>query len=194
MKEQLMDYDIYMYLEDDILIPKSTIDYWLKYNVACQKDNKSLGFVRLEYSGSLKGYVKNSYYMTDILYPLKNKTLIEGESFIINDVNPYCGFWIYDKKTFFNFQKSKYYDASYVMKLLNCGVREAAAFGLNFDLSSKDVSLANKNGRSISSDIGYFDNIVIPCIDDKLHLDCKVYHLPNNYMALNRKIRFPYFS
>ena len=48
LKEQKNDYDIFMYIEDDILVPNKTIKYWLKYSGIVLNNKYNLGFVRIE--------------------------------------------------------------------------------------------------------------------------------------------------
>ena len=106
LKTQKDDYDIFMYLEDDILVPKETIMYWLKYNELCIEHQYNIGFLRIETSEK-----NNKQYITD-LYGEKMNTRIEifGETFCVNDKNPYCAFWIYNKNEFAKFVDSKFYD------------------------------------------------------------------------------------
>ena len=48
MFEQQFDYDYFMYVEDDILVPKQAIEYWLKYSPQMVQNKYNLGFVRIE--------------------------------------------------------------------------------------------------------------------------------------------------
>ena len=42
---QVDDYDIFMYIEDDMLVPTESINYWLKYKDMLLEQNYNLGFI-----------------------------------------------------------------------------------------------------------------------------------------------------
>ena len=48
LKQQKDDYDIFMYIEDDILVPCNAIKYWLKYNKDLIDIQYNLGFIKVE--------------------------------------------------------------------------------------------------------------------------------------------------
>ena len=156
LKKQKNDYDIFMYIEDDILVPNNTIKYWLKYSKKLIKNNYNLGFVRIEIKDDIE-------YITD----LPNKQLykiitLDNETYCVNNVNPYCAFWIYSKDEFNKFIDSPYYN---FMTTKYYGEREQSAIGLH--------GLGFK----------WYKDTLIPLIDDKLIEHCKIYHMPNNYIG-----------
>ena len=103
MKQQKDEYDIFMYIEDDILVPYKAIEYWLKYNEHLIDMNYNLGFVRIEVKN-------NEEYITDLMRQQFDTIIkLNGEDYCINNKNPYCAFWIYNKKEFNRFVDSKYY-------------------------------------------------------------------------------------
>ena len=57
-----------MYIEDDILVPWKTIQYWLEYNEKLISMNYNLGFVRIEVDNNIE-------YITD-LHGLQFDTII----------------------------------------------------------------------------------------------------------------------
>lgn len=152
--KQREDYDVFMYLEDDILVPKQAIEYWLHYSskLECKYN---LGFLRIETSNGLE-------YITDFERgsSLKKTTMICEKNFVVNDVNPYCAFWIYSKKDFALFLTTP---AWMYWTMKGIGIREASAFGM----------------------IKMFQT-VIPLVDDSLDPCCKIYHMPNNYIGSGR--------
>jgi len=167
LKNQKDDYDIFMYIEDDILVPKEAILYWLKYNEQLIARNYNLGFVRIEtlhdeeYITDLQ---KNEYLTKYLLFPRIGKadseetnvenvpnrkavlnvllqslcsTNSEGDLlspdelddlFVINDKNPYCAFWIYNKHEFHKYVNSELYNIQNIKGYL---FREASAIGLH---------------------------------------------------------------
>ncbi len=156
LKEQANDYDIYIYIEDDILIPFDAILYWLKYNKNLIINNYNLGFLRIETND-------NEEYVTDLpgqkLYSTIN---LDNIDYCINNVNPYCAMWIYSKEEFNTFVNSKYYD---INTIYGYGIREKSAIGLH--------GISNY----------WYKGTLIPLINNKLNSNCKIYHLPNNYVT-----------
>jgi len=162
LKKQKDDYDIFMYIEDDILVPHNTLEYWLKYNEKMIEMNYNIGFVRIEIDKN------NIEFMTDIHNVQFNKSIeLNGEKYCINDINPYCAFWIYNKKEFHKFVNSKYYNINNILRIGFYPIRESSAIGLH------------------GFGTNWYKNTIIPMKDGKLINDCKIYHMPNNYINNN---------
>ena len=163
LKEQRNDYDIFIYVEDDILIPTDAINYWLQYKDNLIKSNYNLGFVRIEVDNENKEYCSDICHSPDMrnLGYLTKKIVIEGQEYIINDKNPYCAFWIYDKQEFNNFINSKYYD---INNVTGYDIRAVVAIGLH------------------GVETNWYKGTIIPIKENQLIDECKVYHLPNNYV------------
>jgi hypothetical protein len=163
LKEQSNDYDIFIYVEDDILIPKETIKYWLQYKDIVIKNNFNLGFIRIEIDNKGDEYttdICHSLDMTNLGY-LTKQIVIDTDKYIINDKNPYCAFWIYDKQEFNNFINSKYYD---INNVTGYDIRAVVAIGLH------------------GVETKWYKGTIIPIKENQLVNECKVYHLPNNYV------------
>jgi hypothetical protein len=162
LQQQQNDYDIFMYIEDDILVPYKAIKYWLEYNEKLIEMNYNLGFVRIEVENNIE-------YITD-LYGTKLDTIINlnETKYCVNNKNPYCAFWIYNKNEFNKFVNSNYYD---IRNILNYDIREQSAIGLH------------------GSGTNWYKNTLIPINNNKLIEDCKIYHMPNNYV-LNKNTPF----
>lgn len=158
LKQQKNDYDIFMYIEDDILVPKEAIEYWLTYHEQALHDNYNLGFFRIE---------KNDYqeeFISDLYGEYLNRYIsLNNQLYCVNDKNPYCAFWIYNKQEFHRFVESKYYD----IRNLPDGyeIRESSAIGLH--------GIQNI----------WYRGTIIPIIKDQLHPSSRIYHLPNNYVC-----------
>ena len=166
IKEQMDDYDVFMYLEDDLGIPKETVNYWLRYKDLCLKHNYNLGFFRAEdHNGTLVS--------TDLPDEKRLNRIInlEGVEFAVNDVNPYCAFWIYDKEEFKKFCESKYFDPRELCSQdvseeqpLEYGVCELSAIGMH--------------GKGNI----WYEGTIIPVVNEQIHSDSKILHLPNNFL------------
>jgi len=153
--EQRNEYDIFMYIEDDILVPNKAIKYWLEYNEKLIEMNYNLGFLRIEVEN-------NNEYITDLYGEKFDTTINLNETkYCVNNKNPYCAFWIYNKNEFNNFVNSKYYN---INNISGYEIREQSAIGLH----------------GINTD--YYKNTLIPIVNNKLIEECKIYHMPNNYV------------
>jgi hypothetical protein len=156
LKKQKDDYDIFMYIEDDILVPMNALEYWLKYNEKMTVLGYNLGFVRIEIDDN------NTEFITDLPGVPFNTTIdLDNETFCVNNINPYCAFWIYNKKEFNRYVDSDYYNLNNIM---GYGIRESSAIGLH-GLNTK-----------------WYKDTLIPVKNGNLIDDCKIYHMPNNYI------------
>jgi hypothetical protein len=144
---------VFIYIEDDILVPNKAINYWLKYNEMLIDLNYNLGFVRIEVENGAE-------YITDIVNHLNTIIHLNDQPFCVNNAT-YCAFWVYNKCEFNKFVNHPYYDPNNVP---NYGTRERSAIGLH------------------GCGTIWYKNTVIPMINDKLIEECKIYHMPNNYV------------
>lgn len=159
LQQQKNEYDVFMYIEDDILVPYSAIKYWMKYNTLLKKVNGNVGFVRIEVDNDTE-------YITDLFGDkLETITYIGEQFYCVNNKNPYCAFWIYDKEDFHRFVNSAYYDLNHHVYSVY-GTREKSAIGLH-GIHTK-----------------WFSATLIPVVRNNTQLidDCKIYHMPNNYV------------
>jgi len=158
LRQQKDEYDIFMYIEDDILVPYKAIKYWLEYNEKLIEMKYNLGFVRIEVKN-------NDEYITD-LEGVKFDTIInlEDKTYCVNNKSTYCAFWIYNKNEFNKFVNSKYYDINNIDCFYSNMIREKSAIGLT-----------NVNG--------WYKNTIIPIINNNLIYNCRIYHMPNNYVT-----------
>jgi hypothetical protein len=162
LQQQRDEYDIFMYIEDDILVPYKAIKYWLKYSQGLLESNYNLGFVRIEVDNGIE-------YITDLYGEILDTFIdVNEQKYCVNNKNPYCAFWIYNKNEFNNFLNSKYYN---INNISGYNTREQSAIGLH------------------GINTNYYKNTLIPIVNNKLHEDCKIYHMPNNYV-LNKHTRF----
>jgi hypothetical protein len=159
IKSQHNDYDIFIYVEDDILIPKKAIEYWLQYKDIVLKHNYNLEFFRIEVDkNNIEYTIDNGTCLTESIDQHLTKTIyIDNELYILNDQNPYCAFWIYDKNEFNKYINSPYYNTFDKRQ-------ETMAFGLH------------------KPDIICYNGTIVPLQNNKLHKDCRVYHIPNKFI------------
>lgn len=168
MKTQKDIYDVFIYIEDDISVPFKAIQYWVRYNTKLIENNYNLGFVRIETNPNGVEYITDLWKTDDVTIkepqfegPIDTAIVLDGEMFALNSKNPYCAFWIYNKDEFHKFVNSKYYDINNIPRY---GIRESSSIGLH----------------GIGTE--WYKGTLIPLVGDKLSEECKIYHLPNNYV------------
>lgn len=155
LQEQRNDYDIFMYIEDDILVPYKAIQYWLQYNQFLLEMNYNVGFLRIEVEDGIE-------YITDLCGEVFDTCIeLHGKKYCVNNKNPYCAFWIYNKHEFNTFVDSTYYNMNTIS---GYGIREQSAIGLH------------------GIHTGYYKHTLIPVVNNTLIEECKIYHMPNNYV------------
>ncbi len=165
------DFDIQMYIEDDILFDANSFNYWLKYKDLCIANHFNLGFARVE-----EDEEKGKRYCSDIVKPINTIVDLEGQKFVLNDINPYYGFWIYDKKELKSFLQSK----EWRFKFTNYRVRERSAIGWHgFQMDRYKGTLIPVH---VSEDNNYISE-----------MDASVHHMPNNYIGHHTfcKVEYP---
>jgi len=170
VRKNIDQFDVQLCLEDDIAFTESSFAYWLKYKHICVKHGYNLGFLRTEVSKT------DELYMTDLTASPSRIVKLEGTKFILNDINPYCGFWIYDREELKKFVNSR----EWKFKFGGYGIREKSAVGWH------GIGMTRYKGT------------IIPLVqNDKARYETDpssaVRHLPNNYIgdAMFCKIRFP---
>lgn len=115
-------YDVYMYLEDDILFTDINFEYWKKYHSICNNNGWYLGFLRKELNQN------GEWVSTDVIKHLNDKINLNNITFTNNNNNVYSGFWIADKNEFSEFSQKSCFDLK--TKPFGYDYREAAAIGL----------------------------------------------------------------
>ena len=160
MEKQKNNYEYFMYLEHDIKFTESNLQYWLKHHNNLAHKNFHLGFLIYE-----QNHNDNNKYSIHIIKKLKNYVTLNNQKYLVNDWDNYCCFWLYDKKQFNSFIKTKWWN--FEKKLTNFrhnyGLTERSALGYH------------------AFNIGYFKATLIPELKDEPDPDCKIEHLTNNY-------------
>jgi hypothetical protein len=154
LEKQVDLYDIFIYIEDDILIYKDTLDYWLKYKDICIKNNFNLGFLRVEYKNN------ETYWVDSPNVKIRHKIILDNMEYAVNIVQPYCASWIYDKNEFIRWKNSNYWNIENIRSLGQQYIREVSAIGF--------------------SNEGY-SRTIIPIVSNRLHENCIVYHQDDKF-------------
>jgi hypothetical protein len=171
MASQKNDYDVFIYSEDDILIYKEALDYWIANNNVSD-DGYNLGFLRIEFD-ERSMLMKNGrpcdttkMYLTDVISRFSPYTFfLRGNEYLINNRNPYCAFWIYSKSEFNKFVNSQYYD---IKNIEGYGVSESSAVGLH-GMKTK-----------------FYKNTILSISNGAIDTKCVIFHQPNNFLRASR--------
>jgi hypothetical protein len=165
MLEHLEDYDIFMYLEDDILIPWAAFEAWLSENEAVYKTGRIRGFLRVENPGGDK------LYATDYTGPMPAPVIWRiGQQYYFEPSRCYHGCWVYTKKQMKDFIQS----SSWMNREIFSGDdRDRAIFRGDIRASAAAGMMKPLQG---------FHLLVLPINSDGTFPDeVFIYHLPNNY-------------
>ena len=163
--EQKDIYDVFIYSEDDILFTKNNFDYWINFKDICIKNNFNLGFIRVEKNN-------NKIYSIDVTTQLNKYLIINNNRFIVNDINPYCAFWIYDRQELNKFINSNIWNFNWRNEF-SYGVREMSAIGWH--------------GLKMTR----YKDTLIPLVKSNkkkyvVNLDSLIYHLTGNYYSVHK--------
>jgi len=167
--KQLNNYDVFMYSEDDILVPKKAFDYWLQNKDMVNAENYNLGFFRIQVDNTV-----DYEYITDAQESTFDRNIISigNKKFLVNKFS-YCAFWIYDKKEMEIFMSHPFYDLDYVKNdpLFNVvGIREVSAWGLHLKHPYYNFKISR-----------YKDTVFLLDDNEELNKDCRIYHLDEAY-------------
>jgi len=160
MEEQKNDYEYFFYLEHDIKFSEKNLQYWLKYQDQLHKKNFHLGFLIYE-----RNNLDNQKYSIHIVRKLDKYLKIEDKKFVINDLENYSCFWIYNKDQFHKFLRSKWWSFKKRAHNFrhNYGITERSSIGFH------------------SFNMNYFKATLLPEIDNQPDPNCFVEHMTNNY-------------
>jgi hypothetical protein len=152
MQEIAEEYDAQLYIEDDVLFTIDNFYYWEKHSSTCLKHGYQLGFCRIEYDRF------GQPYLCDILEMPKKIIQIEGNPYLLNDIESYAAFWIADRTELKKFIQSK----EWRFDFKGYGIREKSAIGWH----------------------GHYKGTLVPLTKDPsgaylLPKSCTVHHLPN---------------
>ena len=163
--EQKDIYDVFIYSEDDILFTKNNFDYWINFKDICITNNFNLGFIRVEKNN-------NKIYSIDVTTQLNKYLIINNNRFIVNDINPYCAFWIYDRQELNKFINSNIWNFNWRNEF-TYGVREMSAIGWH--------------GLKMTR----YKDTLIPLVKNNkkkyiVNLHSLIHHLTNNYYLTHK--------
>jgi len=185
IKKQRNEYDFFIYQEDDIFIPLNAFNYWQTNKQDCLKNNLNLGFLRIELKDEIE-------YVSDLDMKIDKLMNLDKREYVINDVNPYCAFWIYDKTELNKWIKSKFWDLKNIHGKGAIVSNKLEKIGLNNFPILRYLIYSYKNKRPDSAmeasaiginglNLGWYKNTVLPIKNSNVDPDCRIYHLSNYY-------------
>ena len=157
MRQRLVAYDFFMYIEDDMLVSWDAILRWHLETQLLSPTGFLRGFLRVEKNRD------DVWMATDVRRPMKNPPLLKaGGQRYISPTHPYHAFWIYTREQMEEFVETQAWldgDAPW-------DSRASAAAGMMFSNPPRS----------------YRHRVLLP-IDDDLTVaeDVRVVHLPNTY-------------
>lgn len=161
IEKDLESYDAQMYLEDDLDFNQDTFQYWLQNRELCNRHDFNLGFLRKELDAS-----SSRWFYSDLDRAPENIITLQGRPFLLNDVNSYTGFWIYDRDILREFVKTPIWRFEFG----KYGVREKSAIGWH------GIGSTRFKGTVFPLEVSDNSSLRVPG-------GCHVHHLPNNYIG-----------
>ena len=164
MQKQKNNYDIFIYSEDDIFFFKKNLKYWLEYKDICMSNGYNLGFLRVE-----KNKKNKKLYSSDQISKSAYYINLFNKKYFVVD-NPYCAFWIYDKKEFNKFVDTKWWKFNWSLRSKSgiLHIREMSAWGWH-------------GIRLNGIDMDRYLATVIPLKNNKINTNSFIRHLSDNY-------------
>jgi hypothetical protein len=159
MAEKVGDYDLFLYLEDDILIPPATMLGWLEEAARLGPHGFVPGLVRVEHDR------QGRLVLSDFEHPLDAARIVtfERRRYLANPF-PYQACWLCDAGQMQSFVASPSYPAGVEGRGL--GVRERVAVGAIYD----DIPE------------GFPSRALVPLTDDlRIAPEALIFHMPSNY-------------
>ena len=186
IKKSINNYDIFIYIEDDILIPVDTFDYWYKLKDDLYSNGYSQGFVRLE-TDKHGNEIAVDFYKKK----LTNVINVQDKEFYVNDNNRYMACWIYDQKMMKKWIKSGYFDIKkiYTNKELRSETLDVLRIK-NLHIRHLLYNFKNKKGFGIRENsafgmhkesLPFFKEILIPKFETGIDKKAKIFHISNTY-------------
>ena len=162
MEKQKNKYDVFFYSEDLILFTKKNFRYWLNHKDSCIKNDYNLGFLRYD--------IKNKiFYSPDQIVKSKYYVNLLNKKYVVPQ-NTSCALWIYDKKEFNNFIKTKYWRFGWKWLTIS-GV-----------LLIREMSMIGWHGVNMSGiDMNRYIATIIPLKKGQLDKNSLIRDLTNKY-------------
>ncbi len=168
-------YDVYLYLEDDILFQEYNLQYWCEYNSILKPNQNTVGFIRIETDAQNEEYVidvpcHNVKYKKNIQFA-QHIQAINQHTFLKQRYS-YCALWLLDNQSFNTFKNSEYF----------------TIFNNNTNIiNTLDDAMCNKHYKFIRECAAHGDKHIFskPCLlplkQGVVDVRSKVYHLSKKY-------------
>tara|TARA_A100001015_G_scaffold301864_1_gene389328 strand:+ start:219 stop:1091 length:873 start_codon:yes stop_codon:yes gene_type:complete len=190
IKKNIEKYDIFIYSEDDILIPKKAFEYWLDTKDKLYSLGYLPGFILIEHNRNNE----------EIAVGFKDKKLrkiikVNDKHYLVNDNNRYMASWIYDKNMIKDWIDTGFFDIRKVTtkKAMRSNFLDKLKIN-NLTVRYLLYNLKNKKGFGIRENSAFgMNSLSLNIINDLLFKlensllsdDNKIYHLPNSYSDTN---------
>ena len=154
----------FLYLEDDILVTRRNMEYWMQAREELRRRNFIPSFLRVERKdGCRDWYSTDCKQSFDVLEMPRYRTETNPDRIYVSVPTPYQGMYLMDRELMLEHLSSR----SCVPEGGGWGIREKAARGLTFERVRK----------------GYYSRNLLPfsLAAGKVDDACFIHHTPNNY-------------
>lgn len=190
IKQNIKHYDIFIYSEDDILIPRKALDYWLERKNELFDLKYLPGFMLIEKNLQNEEIAVN-FENRRLLHQLE----IAGNKYLINDNNRYMACWVYDKKMMETWIDSSFFNIRAITthKAMNSQILDKLKIQ-NIYIRYWLYNLKNKNGYGVRENSAFgmharvvpiVKEVLLPINNKQLDNRAKIYHLANSYADSN---------
>ncbi len=170
MPQRHREFDLFMYLEDDILVPWPAVRAWLADTEALYEQGCLRGFLRVE--RNLKDQLVATDWMTRLRNPLFRD--IGGVRYI-HPRYPYQAFWLATASQLDDFMKLPIWSQGGLHPRSKLRLDQPAWW-------DSPESMRERAAYGMQYARGGSHQVLLPlATDGQVDPDCFVYHLPNNY-------------
>ena len=165
-KEKIKDpsFTHFMYLEDDIQITKSNMEYWMQAREELRRRNFIPSFLRVEKEDGYEDWISSDCLRTfNVMELPRYQTGSDSDRVYVSLPTPYQGMYLLDRELMIEHLSGP----SSIPEYGNWGIREKAARGLTFSKVIKGFH--SRNLVPFSKTTGKVDEV------------CFIHHTPNNY-------------
>lgn len=157
------DSNLFIYIEDDIVLNSNNLSYFTKYLPLLRKHRLIPSFLRYEIAN---GSARSVDFTQPQLVGGRRRIRLGGYDFI-NPSNPYWAGYILDKSLADEYVKSDSFDLNRSKSRSDWEVRERAAMGLTWE----------------DPPVGFKSRYVVPLVDAQPAEDCLVWHCSQTYQS-----------
>jgi len=154
----------FMYVEDDILVTRTNIEYWIHGRETLRDSGVYPSFIRVEQKNGEDNWYSSDANFISYAIHLPKVTVLDSSYFYLNLPHPYQGMYFYDRELMLEYLTSEAFTPD---SGSTWNIREKATQGLTF----------------LNPPIGFLSRNVVGYDAKSKRIDpgALIHHLPNNY-------------